>query len=108
MSKKATKSKGLIGRLYDLANGSEKAMFRAELLRAKELTGTDYNKRFRDHYQYCENKYDILSIYMDAAKKHLGYVDEQVLPTSIMLSTLQMEQAAWKSINAHFATEPKP
>ena len=94
MRKKIAKSKGLIGRLYDSANSADKAMFRAELLKAKELTGNDYPKRFRDHYQFCENPYEVLSIYLDLARKHLGYADNQPLPTPTMLSTLQMEQAA--------------
>ena len=94
MRKKITKSKGLIGRLYDSAKASEQLMFRAELLKAQEQYGTDYAKRFRDHYQYCENPCDLLSIYLDSARKHLGYDDNQPLPTRTMLETLQMEQAA--------------
>ncbi|WP_080057267.1 hypothetical protein [Spirosoma aerolatum] len=94
MRKKITKSKGLIGRLYDSAKPSEQLMFRAELLKAQEQYGTDYAKRFRDHYQYCENPYEVLSIYLDLARKYLGYVDGQPMPTDSMLETLQMEQAA--------------
>ena len=94
MRKKEVKSKGLIGRLYESAKDYEKKMFRAELLKAQERTGTDYPKRFRDHYQYCENAYDLLSIYLDSARKHLGYVDNQPFATPAMLNTLLMEQAA--------------
>ncbi|ADB36759.1 hypothetical protein [Spirosoma linguale] len=94
MGKRISKSKGLIGRLYDDANKAEKAMFRAELLKAQELTGNDYPKRFRDHYQYCEHAYDVLSIYLDSARKHLGYVDTLPLAPTTMLSTLKMELAA--------------
>ena len=93
MRKKMAKDKGLIGRLYDSAKPYEQQMFRAELLKASEEDNTDYGKRFRDHYQYAENPRTILAIYLDVARKHLGYVDSQPLPTSVMLETLQMQAA---------------
>ncbi|GAB4043093.1 hypothetical protein [Spirosoma litoris] len=94
MPKKIVKSKGLIGRLYESADYANKLMFRAELLKAASEDGTDYSKRFRDHYQYCENPREVLSIYLDLARKHLGYIDGQPFSTPAMLETLLMEQAA--------------
>ncbi|GAB3282339.1 hypothetical protein GCM10027347_58570 [Larkinella harenae] len=93
MCKKNSKAKGLIGRIYDSAKPYEKQMFRAELLKAQALYGKNYPKLFRDHYQYCENAVDVLSIYLDSARKHLGYVDDQPLSTTTMLETLQMQAA---------------
>ncbi|QIP16498.1 hypothetical protein G8759_29560 [Spirosoma aureum] len=84
MHKKIVRSKGLIGRLYESAKPFEKQMFRAELLKAQEQYGKNYPKLFRDHYQYCENAADVLSIYIDSARKYLGYVDEQPLTTTLM------------------------
>ena len=93
MCKKITKSKGLIGRLYDSAKKYEKDMFRAELLKAQDKTGKNYPKMFRDHYQYCESPFDVLSVYIDAARLHLGYVDGHSFSSTTMLETLSMQAA---------------